>query len=108
MPTGLVVAAVWPSYRVAALHILFIGGFSLMAFGVATHVALSHLGLDALATGRPGAVVILGVCFLVALAARLAADMSNTYFDHLGWAAAVWIGGSAVWLAFLGQRLLRG
>jgi len=108
VPTGLVVAAVWPSYRVAALHILFIGGFSLMAFGVATHVALSHLGLDALATGRPGAVVILGVCFLLALAARLAADMSNTYFDHLGWAAAVWIGGSAVWLAFLGPRLLRG
>ena len=108
VPTGLVVAAVWPSYRVPALHILFIGGFSLMAFGVATHVALSHLGLDALATGRPRAVVILGLSFLLALAARLAADMSNTYFDHLGWAAAVWIAGSAVWLAFLGPRLLRG
>jgi uncharacterized protein involved in response to NO len=108
VPTGLVVSAVWPSYRVPALHILFIGGFSLMAFGVATHVALSHLGLDALATGRPRAVVVLGACFLLALAARLAADMSNTYFDHLGWAAAVWIAGSAIWLAFLGPRLLRG
>ena len=108
VPTGLVVSAVWPSYRVPALHILFIGGFSLMAFGVATHVALSHLGLDALATGRPRAVVVLGACFLLALAARLAADMSNTYFDHLGWAAAVWIAGSAIWLAVLGPRLLRG
>jgi len=31
MPVGLVVSALWPDYRVAALHILFIGGFSLMA-----------------------------------------------------------------------------
>jgi uncharacterized protein involved in response to NO len=107
VPTGLVVAAVWPSYRVPALHILFIGGFGLMAFGVATHVALSHLGLEALAAGRPPAVAFLGGSFLVALAARLAADVSNTYFDHLGWAAAVWIAGSAVWLAFLGPRLFR-
>jgi hypothetical protein len=70
-------------------------------------VALSHLGLEALATGRPPAVVFLGASFLVALAARLAADVSNTYFDHLGWAAGAWIAGSTAWLAFLGPRLVR-
>ncbi|HYV57453.1 MAG TPA: NnrS family protein [Candidatus Nitrosopolaris sp.] len=107
VPTGLVVSALWPSYRVPALHILFIGGFSLMAFGVATHVALSHLGLEALAAGRPRAVLVLAASFLLALAARLAADASNTYFDHLGWAAGLWITGSAVWLAFLGPHLLQ-
>ena len=107
MPVGLIVAARWPDYRVPALHILFIGGFSLMAFGVATHVALSHLNMEQLALGRPPAVIILGAAFLIALCARLAADTSNTYFVHLGWAAAVWILGSAVWLGFFGSKLLR-
>ena len=31
MPIGLIVSALWPDYRVPALHILFIGAFSLMA-----------------------------------------------------------------------------
>jgi hypothetical protein len=44
---------------------------------------------------------------LLALAARLAADASQTYFAHLAWAAGAWIAGSAVWLAFLGPKLLR-
>jgi hypothetical protein len=107
MPLGLIASALWPDYRVPALHILFIGGFGLMAFAVATHVVLAHLNLEQLALGRPAAVVILGIAFLLALCARLAADMSDTYFDHLGWAAAIWLVGSAVWLAFLGPKLLQ-
>ena len=107
MPTGLIVSGLWPDYRVPALHILFIGGFSLMAFGVATHVALGHLNMEQLALGRPPAVVILGVAFMIALFARLAADASNTYFVHLGWASAMWMLGSAVWLVFFGPKLIR-
>jgi uncharacterized protein involved in response to NO len=107
MPAGLIVSAVWPDYRVPALHILFIGGFSLMAFGVATHVALGHLNMEQLALGRPPAVIILGAAFVVALLARLAADASDTYFIHLGWASAMWIFGSAVWLFFFGPKLMR-
>jgi uncharacterized protein involved in response to NO len=107
VPVGLIVSALWPDYRMPALHILFIGGFSLMAFGVASHVALGHLNMDQLALGRPPAVVILGVTFMIALLARLAADASNTYFIHLGWASAMWILGSAVWLAFFGPKLIR-
>jgi uncharacterized protein involved in response to NO len=107
MPTGLLVSALAPDYRVPALHILFIGGFSLMAFGVATHVALSHLDLPELAAGNPRPVIAFGAAFLLALAARLAADMSHTYFDHLAWAAGMWIAGSVVWIVFFGPRLLR-
>jgi len=107
MPAGLIVSAIWPDYRVPALHILFIGGFSLLAFGVGTHVSLSHLNLEQLALGRPPAVIILGAAFIIALCARLAADASDTYFIHLGWAAAMWILGSAAWLAFFGPKLLR-
>ena len=107
VPLGLAASALWPDYRVPALHILFIGGFALMAFAVATHVAYAHLDLQRLATGRPPAVVALAAGFLLALLARLAADMSDTYFIHLGCAAACWIAGSAVWLASLAPHFLR-
>ncbi len=107
MPVGLIAAAIWPDYRVPAMHILYIGGFSLLVFGVGSHVAMSHLDMEQLALGRPPAVVILGVAFLIALSARLAADASNTYYVHIGWAAAVWIAGTAVWLAFFGPKMLR-
>ena len=107
MPLGLIVSGLWPDYRVPALHILFIGGFSLLAFGVATHVSLGHLDMEQVGLGRPPAVIILGAAFILALLARFAADASNTYFIHLGWAAAVWILGSATWLAFFGPKLMR-
>jgi uncharacterized protein involved in response to NO len=107
MPVGLAASGLLPDYRVAALHILFIGGFGLLVFAVATHVSLSHLDLKHLALGRPPALVILGASFALALAARLAADFSDSYFDHLGWAAGCWLFGSAAWLLFLAPRLLR-
>ena len=107
MPVGLIASAIWPDYRVPALHILYIGGFSLLVFGVGSHVAMSHLDMEQLALGRPPAVVILGAAFLISLGARLAADASNTYYVHLGWAAGAWIAGSAVWLAFFGPKMLR-
>jgi uncharacterized protein involved in response to NO len=107
MPLGLGASALLPDLRVAALHVLFIGGFATLAFGVATHVAFGHLGLEADARGRPLAVVVLAVGLSLALAARLAADASHSYFAHLGWAAAVWIVGTVVWLAYLLPKLLR-
>jgi uncharacterized protein involved in response to NO len=107
MPIGLAVSGLWPDYRVPALHILFIGGFSLMAFGVATHVALSHLGNEQAALGSPRAVIVLGAMFAIALATRVAADASDEYFLHLGIAAAAWLAGSAVWLWFLLPKFLR-
>ena len=107
MPVGLIASGVWPDYRVPALHVLFIGGFALMAFGVATHVALSHLNLERLSSGWPPAVVVLGTAMIAAMLVRVAADASGAYFVQLGWAAAIWIAGSAAWLAFMGPRLMR-
>jgi uncharacterized protein involved in response to NO len=107
MPLGLIASAIWPDYRVPALHILFIGGFGLMAFGVATHVTLTHLDLQRHALGRPPAIIIMAAAFALALFLRFSADASDTYFQHLGWASALWIFGSAAWLIFLGPKLLR-
>jgi uncharacterized protein involved in response to NO len=106
-PLGLLLSGLWPNYRVPALHVLFIGGFSLMAFGVATHVVFSHLNLERERDGWPVAIVIMGTGLILAMLGRFAADWSATYFPHLGAAAAAWLAGSAAWLAFLGPRLLR-
>jgi len=107
MPVGLIASAIWPDDRVPAMHILYIGGFSLLVFGVGSHVAMSHLNMEQVALDRPPAMIILGTAFGIALCARLAADASHTYFTHLGWASGVWIVGSAVWLAFFGPKMLR-
>lgn len=108
LPVGLVLAALLPDFRVAALHVVFIGGFSVMAFGIATHVSLSHLeALAPLALTSPRPVRAVATLLTLALLARLAADASNTYFDHLAWAAGLWIAASLIWLAFLGPHLLR-
>lgn len=106
-PLGLALSGIWTDYRVPALHVLFIGGFSLLAFGVATHVALSHLNLEREREGSPVAIRIVGAGILLAMLGRVAADWSASYFPHLGAAAAVWLVGSAAWLAFLGPKLLR-
>jgi uncharacterized protein involved in response to NO len=106
IPAGLAASALWPDYRVPALHVLFIGGFGLMAFGVATHVALGHLNMERIGLGRPPAVAALGAAFLAAMLVRVAADASDTYFLHLGVAAAVWIVGTAVWLLYFGPKML--
>jgi hypothetical protein len=107
IPLGVAASGLWPDYRVPALHVLFIGGFSLMAFGVATHVTFAHLGLEHLALGRPPAVAALGIALVLAMMARVAADFSDSYFGHLGWAATCWLVGSGVWLAFVGPKLFR-
>jgi hypothetical protein len=107
VPVGLLVSGLWPAYRVPALHIVFIGGFGLMAFAVATHVNIGHLGLEHLSTGRPFAVAALAVGFPLALLVRLAADASDRYFDYLAWAAAVWLLASGIWLVSFGPHMVR-
>ncbi len=107
MPVGLLGAALAPDLRIAMLHVLFIGGFGLMGFGVATHVSLAHLDLERLALGRPPAVAALGVLMVLAMLARVGADFSAGYFAHLGWASALWLAGSGIWLGFVGPKLLR-
>ena len=104
IPAGLLIAVILPDFSIAALHITFIGGFGVSVFGVATHVSLSHLGMEKLALGRPWPVVVIALTFALAALTRVLADAADTYFEHLGWAAALWLIGSAPWLTFFGRR----
>ena len=104
VPAGIVLAGLLPDYRVPALHVTFVGGFGLLALAVATHVTAAHLELVGLRDGRSPLVAVVAVSSLVAMLGRVTADATDTYFEHLAAAAAVWIAGSAIWLVTLAPR----
>jgi len=90
--------AIFPRYRVDFLHILFIGGFTLLILAVGTRVTLSHGGHD-LAKERGSWPLRIGIATgLIAMLARVGAPFSGfTYFEHLALAALLWIGGILFW-----------
>jgi len=102
VPVGPIAAGLLPDYRVPALHLTFIGGFSLLALSVATHVTASHCeGLPTIRDGRATIVRVVAVGVLLAVAGRVTADATATYFEHLAVAAILWIAATALWVARL-------
>jgi uncharacterized protein involved in response to NO len=99
--------AIAPRYRIDLLHVLFIGGFSLLILAVGTRVTLSHGG-HGLASERSSWPLRIGVgTGLIAMLARVGAPFSGlTYFAHLAWAGILWIGGMLFWGFYL-VRLIR-
>lgn len=92
-------AFLFPDYRVALLHFVFLGGYSLMTFAVATMVIASHAGrkekltrsskMLSFVTASIGAATILRV---------ISAFMPEHYFLLLGLSSLVWLIGAALWL----------
>jgi uncharacterized protein involved in response to NO len=70
LPLGYLAAAIDPAQRSAALHLVFIGSFALMALSVSLHVALSHGGHPERLTGRPWQAWVLGLSLLAAVVFR--------------------------------------
>jgi uncharacterized protein involved in response to NO len=108
----LVILALWlsaaaPRYRVDLLHILFIGGFTLLIFAVGTRVTLSHGGHNLGQERRSWPLRIAVTAGLIAMLARVGAPFAGfTYFQHLALAGLLWIGGVAFW-GFHLFRLIR-
>lgn len=105
---GLWGAGLWPRYRMAMLHLTFVGGFSLMAFAVGTMVALSHAG-EAQRLQRPvWALQVAAVALGVAMAARVLADfMPSHFFPLLAVASIAWMVGGTSWLIFIAPYVVR-
>ncbi len=105
---GLWMVVIFPDYRVTMLHIVFIGGFSLMTFAVATMVILSHAN-EGEALRRPLWVLwIVGVGLLAALLKRLTIIFyPDSYFRFLNTAAFVWGLAALSWLCFIFPRIFK-
>ena len=96
LPAGYALAAADPALRSAALHVVFIGCFALMALSVSLHVALSHGGRPERLAGSSREVRALGSLLLAAAASRLLAGVD---LDHL----KLWVGVASI--AFLAATL---
>ncbi len=99
----LVIMSLWliaiaPLYRIDFLHVLFIGGFTLLILAIGTRVTLSHGG-HSLTLERGSWPLRIGLSTgLVAMLARIGAPFAPTsYFEHLAFAALLWIAGIVFW-----------
>lgn len=105
---GLWAEALWPVYRVAALHITFIGGFSLMIFSFGSLVVFSHSARAALIAGPMKPLRWIGGAVLLALVLRVSADLSaNQYMALIHSASGTWVLAAIGWLIYA-MRNMRG
>ena len=104
---GLWLAAIAPAHRIDFLHVLFMGGFTLLILAVGTRVTLSHGGHGLEAERRSWPLRIGIATGVLALVARVGAGFAQeTFFEHLAWASAFWIAGVAFWGAYLVRLIL--
>lgn len=102
VPAGFWMAAAFPEWRKAALHIAFIGGFGLLAFAVSAHVAGAHSGKLA----RPRVVAAMAAAMLLAIPARALVDLDPQRFAlWLGIGALLFLSATVLWIAALAPAL---
>jgi uncharacterized protein involved in response to NO len=98
---GLGLVALLPAYRISALHVLFVGGFGVAVFSVATRVVLGHSGRIALVAQRRGWLITAFVLVILGMWSRFVADFVATRNSHLVSAAICWAVGVAIWSAIV-------
>jgi len=95
---GLLFPVLWPWQRVAGLHLVFIGGFTLVSFTVATRVVLGHTGLGHLVAEPLVFLRTTIVLLLTAAAFRIIGDFFvTTRGTLLDVASYAWIAGAFIW-----------
>jgi uncharacterized protein involved in response to NO len=104
LPVGYAVAAATlePGLRSAALHVVFLGSFALMALSVSLHVAISHGGRPGLLNGSPAALRAMGGLVLAAVVFRLLVGLDpGRVAVWLGLAAGAFLLAMLAWLALV-------
>jgi uncharacterized protein involved in response to NO len=98
IPLGYALMAVWPERTFSFLHIVFISGFGLLTFIVASRVVLGHGGRSQFFTAPLLSIRLLTALFVVAMLTRVTADwMSAIRMTHYAYAAVAWITGILIW-----------
>lgn len=108
IPLAYVLMAFLPGERFALLHVLFISGFSLLTFIVASRVILGHSGQSDRFRATIRSVLVLTALIVLAMLTRVTADwMPQVRISHYAYAALAWIAGVAVWAACVLPGVLR-
>ena len=108
VPTGLLAPFFWPDYRIAGLHLLFIGGFSLMIYSFGLLVVLSHGADAALLQGRLIPLWSVGAAVMIAAILRFVADVDAWHYKMwIHAASGTWVLAAAFWLIYVFPKLWR-
>jgi uncharacterized protein involved in response to NO len=103
---GLFLPVVLPAYRLANLHLTFIGGFSIILFTVTTRVIIGHAGQSHLFQKRLRFLVVALALLIVAMIARVGADfVPPARNSHLVYAALIWLLAATLWAVALTPKL---
>ena len=97
LAAGLIFPLFWPGQRIAGLHVVFLGGFSLITFTVATRVVLGHSGNEALFETRLPALQVAALLLLGGSALRAYGDFSPERPHWLSAASYLWMLAAGVW-----------
>lgn len=96
---GFFAIALWPNYRVGGLHIVFITGFNLIVFTVATRVVLGHAGQLVRVQTRLWFFIIASGLLVLAMVSRVTADLApRARIIHLLAAAVCWLVAALIWI----------
>jgi len=97
-----VISSHYPRYRLAFLHLCFVGGFSMSAFAVASRVVFSHARLNEFLRGSYKPLTVAQVFLFIGLLSRFGADFTEKGYDrHLFYAALSWVCGLLIWCAWV-------
>jgi uncharacterized protein involved in response to NO len=108
LPIGYALAAAVPAARVAALHVVFIGCFALMALSVSLHVALSHGGNPERLARWPWQTWSMGTLLIASTVFRFMAGVDASHVTAwLGPAAASFLLATVAWGSLVARAILR-
>ncbi len=103
---GLFLPVALPGYRLANLHLTFIGGFSIILFTVSTRVILGHSGYAHLFRKRLRFLIASLALLVLAMLTRVSADfILPERNSHLVYAALTWLLAAAIWAWALAPKL---
>lgn len=102
IPLGYLLLALMPGRAFTFLHVVFITGFSLLTFTVASRVVLGHSGQSEKFRASLWSVLVVFALITVAMLTRVSADwMPKVQMNHYMYAALAWAAGVLVWAIFI-------
>jgi uncharacterized protein involved in response to NO len=108
LPAGFAIAAAFPAYYQAGIHVSFIGGLATLTLAVSTHVILGHGDRTDLVNGRPWQTGAIALAMAAAMLSRAAMvfDVGNRN-AWMATAAFFFLAATAFWMLLLLPVLVR-
>lgn len=106
---GIWLYAVTPAHAVHGAHLMFIGGFSLMIFMIASRLTLSHGGFDLIFESRSPAYGWIGGLLIIAALSRTIAGWvaPSDFWRWILASSLIFLSALGLWISVFLGRILR-